>query len=375
MSIAKVKTMNNNPLFKSFISNPGPAYKGGKSRSEIVSNKKIFKLSSNENLLGSSPLALEAISNHMTILNEYPDRTGGSLQNALTKFYKGELSDDNFITANSGVGVIELIIHAFLGEGLECIVTNPTFVAYLEFCKKVGATIKDVPLIGDNFELDVDAVLSAITPNTRVIWLCSPNNPTGTHISKDKIDKIVDNIPDHVVLVYDEVYYHFVTADDYTLAMPYVQAGKNVIGINSFSKAYGLAGLRIGYAYTTKELATYINQLRRPFFINTLALEAAKAALDDTEFINKTVDNVNQGKAYLYPELDRLGVKYWKSQSNFILIKPTLNDKDFESKMLTEGIMVRRAAGFGAIGCVRVTIGDMEANLAYIKALEVVIGR
>ena len=168
----------------------------------------------------------------------------------------------------------------------------------------------------------------------------------------------------------DEVYYHFTDAKDFTTALPYIKAGKKIIGVNSFSKAYGLAGLRLGYAYSTPEIAAYVRMLIKPFFINTLSLEAAIAALADKDHLEKTAMLIQSEKPRVYQALDEVGMHYWKSQGNFILIKPAIDIKEFENKMLKEGVMVRPVANFGAPGCVRVTIGTREANDAFISALK-----
>lgn len=355
--------------FKSFLQ-AKPVYKGGKSKPITNNGQKIYKLSSNENMLGPSPKALAAIQAQVSTLNEYPDYSDNRFRLALEKFYEGQLEATQFITTNSGVANIELITRAFLEEGTECIFSNPAFGPYRGFPKKVGAKSVDIPLIGENFQLDVQGILNAVNENTRLVFVTNPNNPTGTHLPKAQIDALINGLPDHVVLIYDEVYYQYVTADDYVRALPYVLAGKNVIGINSFSKAYGLAGLRVGYAYSTPEIAAYLQQLRRPFMINSLSMFAAIAALEDTEFIQQTVALIHQEKDYLYAELNQLGIKYWKTQANFYLIKPDMDTALFEAKMLTAGIMVRQAASFGAPGCVRVTIGTREANAAFVAALQ-----
>jgi len=351
-------------------------YKGGKGKAEVadlLQGQKLYKLSSNENILGSSPKAIKAISDNINNLSEYCDRTDQRLRNKLSKFYNSELSDKQFFTDNSGVSLLNLIERAFLEPGNEVIISNPSFKPYAMFAQKLGARVIDVPLLGDNFDLDVEGILKAINENTRLIFVTSPNNPTGTHIPKNQLDNLVNGIPAHVVLVYDEVYYQYVDAVDYVRAFEYVYQGKNVIGVNSFSKAYGLAGLRIGYGYSTEEIASYLSQACTPFMINTLALEAAIAALDDNDFINETVSLIAEEKKFLYSELDKLGVKYWRSQANFITIEPEMNDKEFESAMLKEGIMVRPVVKFGAPGCIRVTIGDREANSAYLKAFKKIL--
>ena len=358
--------------FKSFLQ-AKPVYKGGKSKPIVQEGQKIYKLSSNENMLGSSPKAIAAIQQQIQGLNEYPDYNDEKFRSALEKFYQGKLKATQFITTNSGVASIELITRAFLEEGTNCIFSNPAFGPYRGFPKKMGAKAIDVPLIGPNFQLDVQGILAAIDATTRLVFVTNPNNPTGTHLPKHQIDALINGLPDHVVLIYDEVYYQYVTANDYVRALPYVRAGKNVIGINSFSKAYGLAGLRVGYAYSTPAIANYLRQLRRPFMINSLSMNAAIAALEDNEFIQQTVELIHQEKAYLYAQLDQLGLQYWKTQANFLLIKPTMDTDEFEKKMLQAGIMVRQAASFGAPGCVRVTIGTRPANAAFIAALQKVL--
>ncbi len=362
-------------IFKTSLK-PKSEYKGGKGKKEILKKsgkKKIYKLSSNENILGSSPKAVHALITHINAVSEYPDRTDQKLRTALSKFYGGVLSPEQFVTCNSGVAMIDFISRAFLNKGNEIIISNPAFKPYQVFAQKLGATVQDVPLVGKYFNLDVEGILKKINKNTRLIYLTTPNNPTGTHIPKPQIDKLIESIPDHVIVVIDEVYFQFAQAEDYTTALPYVDHDKNVIAINSFSKAYGLAGLRIGYAYSTEKIAQYMSQLRVPFMLNTLSMEAAIAALEDKEFINITVNLINSEKRFLYRELNKIGIKYWKSEANFITIKPDMDDKLFEEKMIEQGIMVRRVASFGHLGCVRVTIGDRQANRAYVRALRSIL--
>ena len=355
---------------------PKSGYKGGKGKSDVanvIGDKRIYKLSSNENILGSSPKALEAIKSHVGKLSEYCDRTDLRLREALSDFYSNELNKDQFFTDNSGVSLLNLIERAFLEPGHEIIISNPAFKPYAVFAQKLGAKVVDVPLLGENFNLDLPGIVNAINDNTRLIFATSPNNPTGSYIPKDELDQLVDALPEHVILVYDEVYYQYTDTPDYVRAFEYVNKGKNVIGVNSFSKAYGLAGMRLGYGYSTEKIARYIAQASTPFMINTLALEAGIAALQDDDFIKKTAELIQTEKPFIYNALEGLGMKYWKTQANFITIKPEMNDKDFEHAMLMEGIMVRPVANFGAPGCIRVTIGDREANEAYINALTKVL--
>lgn len=354
-----------------------PEYKGGKGTTEVKTKAdKIYKLSSNENAVGSSPKAMEAVRAAAQNLHIYPDRTGERLQDALASFYNHELSADNFVPTNSGSETIEFIARGFMKEGLECIVSNPSFMPYTMFSGWNGATVIDIPLTMPNYDLDTDAILNAINENTRLIFITSPNNPTGTYISKMKIDKLMDNIPNHVIVVLDEVYYHFADAEDFTTALPYVKAGKNMIAVNSFSKTYGLAALRIGYAYSTPEIAGYLRRLYRPFLINIIGLNAGIAALGDTEFINDTVELVQKERVRFYPILEELGITYWKTQANFILLKSPIDTETFINQILMEcGVMVRNAGSFGAPGCIRVTIGTAEANDAFLYGLREVMSQ
>jgi histidinol-phosphate aminotransferase len=357
-------------FFKDYLEVAEP-YRGGKAIDEIKSNKeKIYKLSSNENPIGASPKAVAAIKAHLNNLHIYPDRTDRRLRRALYNFYDGALEESQFIGASSGSEIIDHIVRAFAGVGFEVIISNPCFKPYDMFSSWCGSKVVDVPLLGPNFQLDVEGILNAVNNKTRIIFLTSPNNPTGTHIPKRDIDQLLSRIPEHIVVVIDEVYYHFVDAGNYTTALPYVQKGHNVIGVNSFSKTYGLAAMRIGYGYTTKRLSDYIHKICKPFLIDTLSLEAGIAALSDKAFVDLTVKTVREGRKYLYQELDRLGVKYWESQANFILIRPIISPEAFETVMLQEGVMVRPVANFGAPGCIRVSVGTREANEAFVAALE-----
>jgi len=281
-------------------------YVGGKPKPTTTSDQKIYKLSSNENLLGSSPKAIAAIQQNLMRLNEYPSPTDARLCEALSTFYQGELPPTQFMGANSGSELLEMIARAFLDVGLECIIASPTFMPYCLFAEKQGAKVVDVPLKGDQFELDVQGILAAVTPQTRLLFLTTPNNPTGSYLPAATMDYLISALPNHVVIVVDEVYYQFADAPDYATAMPFVKAGQQVIAINSFSKAYGLAGLRVGYAYSTPALIRYIKQLHRPFLLNSLSLSAAIAALEDVDFIAQTVELIRAEKQFLYPDLEML---------------------------------------------------------------------
>jgi len=354
---------------------PSNLYVGGMTRDEVIEkigDKKLYKLSSNENLLGPSPKALQAIKDHAHLIGEYPDRSDNRLREALATYYDDKLSGDEFVCGNSGSEVLEFICRAFLTDDSEYIVSNPCFKPYQMFSDKLGAKMVDVRLIenDDNYELDVDGILAAINDKTRIIFLTSPNNPTGTYIPKATVYNLLDQLPDHVVVVYDEVYARYADAADYAEATEFVAKGFPVIGLNSFSKLFGLAGLRLGYAYTTPEIADYIRRLYKPFIINIIGIEAGIAALSDEVFLQETTQLIKSERPRILAALKEMGVKCWTSQSNFIQIRPEGDANQLVEDLLMEGIMVRPVAGFGSPGCVRVTIGTTEANDAFLEALE-----
>jgi len=361
--------------FKPHILKAQP-FRVGATRTDVGAQEEVefFKMSSNENMLGPSPKALLAMQRALGQLNEYGFRDNTAFHQALHQHFKSDgIEENQFFIANSGVEVLETICRAFIEPGVECILSSPTFMVYKNLLEAEGGIMIDIPLNKETFALDVDAILDSITDKTRLLFITNPNNPTGTHISKEKIDRLIYNLPAHVIVVYDEVYYHFVEAEDYPRAIDYVKKGRRVIGMHSFSKAYGLAGLRVGYAITTPEIAAYLNRLQRPFMINVLSGVGAIAALGDCEHIEATQKMVREGKRVLYNYFDINGIKYWKSQTNFILISPNMDDKIYTKKMLEKGIMVRPADKFGAIGCVRITIGTEAANQAFMKAMSSVM--
>ncbi|MBO0322938.1 aminotransferase class I/II-fold pyridoxal phosphate-dependent enzyme [Muricauda sp. CAU 1633] len=346
---------------------PKEVYQGGKNIPP--SDKKIYKLSSNENPLGASPKAKAAVKAAADRIDLYPDQTDMRLREALVKDFDEQLSAEQFITGNSGSEVIDMILRAFINEGDEVIYSNPCFLPYSVFSRWYGANQVDVPLLAPHYDLDVEGILNAITERTKIIFLTSPNNPTGTYIPKPVLDDFFNRVPKNIVIVFDEVYRHFADAEDYVTALPYVEQGHNVIGLNSFSKTYGLAGQRIGYCYTTATIANYIRLIQKPFLLPLTSMEAAIGALNDTEFIAQTVKTVLEGREYLAQAFDELGIQYWPTQANFFIIDPPLPEMEFTDKMMDEGIMVRPVSQFGAPGKVRVTIGNAEANAALVKAL------
>lgn len=362
--------MRKQQIFKPYINTKD--YQGGVTRDEVEKKNditNIWKLSSNENMLGPSPLAITAIIDNLSDLNEYKFRDDTVLKNAICKANK-YLNPYHIFTANSGVETLELIIRGFVTPGSECIISHPTFIAYEGLVVNEGGKVLNIPLLKNNYMVDVDRILASINQSTRLIFITNPNNPTGTYTPRSVIDKLIRKLPEHVVLVYDEVYFHFVDAPDYPFAFEYIKRGKNVIGVHSFSKAFGLAGIRLGYGIATQEIVSYIEQIRRPFILDTLSMVAGIAALEDHEHLTATVQLIKQEKKWLYKQLDQLNITYWRSQTNFIFMEPPIKLEEFNKILLNDGIMIRPCNMFGAPNGARITIGTREANQALVLALK-----
>lgn len=323
---------------------------------------KFYKLSSNENLLGASPLAVDAIKKAVEGVYEYDFYDDFQFQDVLADFYQQELKSGQFITANSGVEVLEIICRGLVSVGSECIISSPTFSPYKNIIELEGGVVKDVPLTLPNYEYDVEGVLAAVTDKTAMVFVTNPNNPTGTYATKEQFERLLDGLPEDVIVVYDEVYFHFVEADDFPYAKDYIKAGRNIIGLHTFSKIYGLAGLRVGYGITTPEIGEYLNKIFRPFRISTLSTIAAYEALKDTVHVKRSQEMVWEGKQWLYAKFEEAGIQYWPSQGNFVMFQCDLASLELTMKMLDEGVMVRPGDNFGAPGCIRLTIGTQEAN-------------
>ncbi len=361
--------MTTNTIFKPHIKKKD--YEGGITRNEVNfddSVTEIWKLSSNENILGPSKLAVKAIVNNLTSLHEYTFRDDSPIREAIVSSNKRLVFDQVFV-ANGGSEILEMICRAFVSPELECIISTPTFIAYKNYIENEGGIVVDVPLDNSTYTIDVQGILNAVTSKTRLLFVTNPNNPTGTYTNKHQMDYLINSLPDHVVVVYDEVYYHYANAKDFPRAIDYIDQGKNVIGVHSFSKSYGLAGIRLGYGFSTQEISAYIANIKRPFVINTLTMVAGIAALKDTEYLNETTTLVNKERLWLYMSFQKLGIKYWESQTNFIYIEPSIDIHEFTKELLKFGIMVRPCDNFGALNGVRITVGNRKSNLALIDAL------
>ena len=349
-------------------------YRGGLSKEEVnaaTAVPKIFKLSSNENPAGPSPAVIQTIQQSAVTLGEYPSYTDDALREALAELHGRDLTPEHFITGNSGCEVLEIIARTLLGSDTTFINCPPTFPVYQLTATREGAEAITVPLDPENFTYDFEAIINHVAENTRVLYLSAPNNPTGTMLKAGDLTQLLDALPAHVTVVFDEVYYHFVDEAVRLDAIQHVLDGRNFIILHSFSKAYGLAGMRLGYGIANPVLAQKLSSVRRPFHLNQLALAAGLAAVADQEHVDKSVQLTIKGREWIMQELQALGVKTWPSQGNFIMFETPGSAEDFTQELLAYGIMVRPA--FGLDNCIRVSMGLEEGNQAFIQAMKAII--
>ena len=336
--------------------------------------KKLYRLANNESPLGPSPKVIDAISAIAPTLSYYPDYSDIALRKAIVGALGRGLLPEHIYTGCSGFESLELIARGFLRPGTEMILSSPTFIgAYKKVSQPLGVKIVDVPLVPETFAYRVDAVIDAITENTRLIMLCNPNNPTGTVIPKAKMDALMRAVPDHVLVVADEVYHHFVDDPAYPDSIQYVLDGKNIVIVHSFSKAYGLAGMRLGYGIARPEIANYIAGLHRGFHQNKLSLAAGIAACEDQLHVQKVVKSMRNEARWICQQFDRLDIKYWKPAANFILFETMLPGDELQDKLLERGFLLRAQGRNNMRYAIRVSVGTREANQAFIIALQEIL--
>lgn len=323
-----------------------------------------IKLASNENPLGPSPEALMAIKDSFSDLNRYPDGAGYYLKNALSEMLS--ISPEELILGNGSNELLDIAARTYLKAGDEAVMASPSFVVYGMAVQSVGGISVQVPL--KDYRHDLEAMAAAITSKTKMVFIANPNNPTGTINTKDEFESLMEKITDDILVVVDEAYYEYVSAPDYADSMKQFRAGRNILILRTFSKIYGLAGLRIGYGIAKKEILTDMNRLREPFNTNSLAQKAALAALKDKAHVANSRKTNDEGRKYLYQQLSSLGISYVPTEANFIYI-PIKDSIAVNNSLMKKGIIIR-PMGPAAI---RVTIGLAEENRRFIEALTAVI--
>ena len=349
------------------------AYPPGKPLEELERELGItdsIKLASNENPLGPSPLAMQAIARQIETLHRYPDASAYYLKERLSRHLG--LVPEQLICGNGSDEILELLVRAFLLPGEEVISAAPSFLMYGLLTQGAGGIFRPVPL--KDFRVDLPAVLQAIRPNTKLIIINNPNNPTGTVIYRQEWEDFLAALPPHVLVIVDEAYIDFVNQPDIPDCINYLQEDLSLIGLRTFSKAYGLAGLRIGYGYGPSTLIGYLDRLRSPFNVNSLAQAAALAALDDHEFLAQTRHLVKEGLAFFYQELDRLGLSYVPTQANFLLIHVGRDSREVYDQMLRQGVIIRAMTSYQLPEYIRINAGLPAENQRFMQTFKRVLG-
>jgi histidinol-phosphate aminotransferase len=321
------------------------------------------KLASNENPLGPSPKAVAAMEKAVAGVHRYPDGASFALRTALAE--RLGVGDEQLVFGTGSDEILELISKAFLGAGDEVVFAWPSFAMYPIVAKGMAATPVMVPLDPDLVH-DLDAMAKAITSRTQMVFVCNPNNPTGTSVGREAFDRFVAEIPEDLLLVVDEAYVEYVRRDDFPDAMSWVARRPGTAVLRTFSKIYGLAGARVGYGVMDADFASFLERARHPFNINSIAEAGALAALDDDAHVERSRRNNEEGIAFLRREMDSLGIRTWDSDANFVLAEAGAGVYD---DLLPMGVIVRPMAGFGLPECIRITVGTDTENRRVIDSL------
>jgi histidinol-phosphate aminotransferase len=347
-------------------------YVPGKPVSELerelgISNS--VKLASNENPLGCSPMALNAINSEMDEIARYPDGGGFELRNALASKHG---VDASCITLGNGSNdVLDMIARVFLGPGKESLFSQHAFAVYPISSQAVGAELKIAT--AKDYGHDLNAMSGLISDRTGVIWIANPNNPTGNWLKSGELHSFIESVPSKVIVVVDEAYFEYVDEHEYPDTSLWLQEFPNLIVTRTFSKAYGLASLRVGYGLSHFDVADLLNRVRQPFNVNSMALVAARAALDDQDFIRRAVEVNSRGMSQLTSGFGEMGLEYIPSAGNFIAVDVNKPGPEVDHKLLQEGCIVRPVANYGLPNHLRVSVGLGEENDRLLAAMRKVL--
>ena len=332
---------------------------------------KIIKLASNENPLGASPKALQAIRDELGELTRYPDGNGFELKKRLAE--RCGVQSDQVTLGNGSNDILELVARAYLAPGLNAVFSEFAFAVYPIATQATGATAHVVP--AKEWGHDLPAMLAAINSNTRVVFIANPNNPTGTWFGPDALSRFLAAVPEHVLVVLDEAYIEYAHGGELPDGLDYLAEHPNLLVSRTFSKAYGLASLRVGYSLSSPAVADVLNRVRQPFNVNSFALAAACAALDDVDYVTKSRQLNQVGMEQLEGGLDLLGLTWIPSRGNFLAIDMGRDAAPVYQALLREGVIVRPVAGYGMPNHLRVSIGLLEENTRFLEALARVLAR
>ncbi|MGD9519541.1 MAG: histidinol-phosphate transaminase [Armatimonadota bacterium] len=347
-------------------------YSPGKPTREVQEElgiREVVKLASNENPLGPSPKAIEAMRVAAPEAHIYPDSASAELTAALAE--KWDTDPEGIVVGRGSDEVIHMLGLAFVSPGDEVIYSDPSFALYPLTTDLLDGVSVQIP--ARDFTHNLEAFADAITPRTRLIFISNPYNPTGTIVTAEQVGKFMERVPDTCVVVFDEAYFEYVESPRYPRALDYVREGRRAIVLRTFSKAYGLAGLRVGYGMTTPEIAEPLKRVRAPFNVAGIAQVAALAALSDPEHVERSVRMVSEGRQYLYTECKRLGLRWVPSEANFVFIDAGVDSCWLFDQLMRRGVTVRTGDIFGHPTFIRVTVGTPGENKIFISALEEVL--
>jgi histidinol-phosphate aminotransferase len=350
-----------------------PPYVAGKPVAELQRELGVthaIKMASNENPLGPSPLAVQAVREGLQEMHVYPEASAPELRTALAE--RTGVSPNSVILGNGSDELMEMCAHVFIGPGCEAVMGENSFSMYRICVEAFGGTAVRVPL--KDYAMDLPAMARAVTERTRIIFLAIPNSPTGTIVSRADFESFLADLPkERLLLVLDEAYREYVAAADCPRGTDYVAMEIPVLVLRTFSKIYGLAGLRVGYGIGAPWLVELLNRIKPPFNVNSLAQKAALAALDDHDHLERSLQTNREGMRYLSEELASLGVKVVPSHANFLTFCLGRQARGIYEALLRQGVIVRHLGSFGLDDCIRVTVGKPDDNLRFIKALRQVL--
>lgn len=348
-------------------------YKPGKPIEEVIRELnlkgEVIKLASNENPLGTSPLAIRAMRRALKESFLYPDDNCFYLKNVLAEKFK--VSSDEIIVGNGSVEILPLITLAYLNREDSAVVSQGAFIWFKIAVSIAGAQLIEVPL--KNYTHDLKAMLGAIQKNTKLVFIANPNNPTGTMVTKKEVEEFFDKIPDRVLVIMDEAYREYIDDPQYPDSFEIFRKRDNILILRTFSKIYGLAGARLGYGIARKEIITNLMKLRISFNVNRISQVAGIAALDDEEFVKRTVKVNNAGKEFLYDAYKKLGLFYIPTYGNFIFVDFGKDSQIVFESLQREGIITRTIKEYGFPNALRITIGTEEQNARLIKTLKKIL--
>jgi histidinol-phosphate aminotransferase len=339
----------------------------------VADRDRPCELANNENPAGPSTRVLAAIADELPNLHRYPDATDAVLRTALAARFGRGLTVDHFFAGASGSDVLELVARALLEPDDEVIVCPPTFPVYATTARRERARVVEVRLEPGTFAHDVEAIARAVTPRTRLVYICNPGNPTGVAMPAVAFSALLDALPPEAVVVADEVYAHYVTSSEFPDSIGAVLAARPIVIVHSFSKVYGLAGLRLGYGVAPPALVARIARFHRRYHLGRLELVAGVAALADEAYVRASVERALTGRRQLCEGFERLGVVFWPSQANFVLMRPAVDAEEVCRKLADRGVRVRSTAANGLPGHVRVSIGLPAENTRLLEALDEVL--